>query len=43
MFPFDDVIMNIVISLETHFLQEHFLNQWGFNSIHNLFLWFDSA
>ena len=24
MFPFDDVIMNLVMSLETHFLQEHF-------------------
>ena len=23
-FPFDDVIMNLVMSLETHFLQEHF-------------------
>ena len=24
MFPFDDVIMNLVMSLETHFLQAHF-------------------
>ena len=24
MFPFDDVIMELVMSLETHFLQEHF-------------------
>ena len=24
MFPFDDFIMNLVMSLETHFLQEHF-------------------